>query len=156
MGNTMAGGIFFTEQKYKIIRNLAWDILIDSRASSLPVDLNKVRFLYKTTDANPQATYYKEALAISTSILKIFGFRGSEKAEYLTVRILAPIIVLDALNVSSPADISSITMLPFKLAKQRYKRLEEVRKRGTIGIARQERMLLQQFNNWIRVNRKQL
>ena len=142
------------EQEYKLIRNLSWDVLIDSKASCLPVNLAAITSLYKLNNPETSLPFYTKASQISSAILQTYGLYGNEKVEYFTVRVLAPITVLDALNTTSPMDVAHFTGLPMNLAIQRFNRLQTVRKRGTIGITRQERIVLEQFQHWISLNYK--
>ena len=142
------------EQEYKLIRNLAWDVLIDSKASCLPVNLAAIASLYKLNNPETSLPLYTKASQISSAILQTYGLYGNEKVEYFSVRVLAPITVLDALNTTSPMDVAHFTGLPMNLAIQRFNRLQTVRKRGTIGMTRQERIVLEQFQHWISLNYK--
>lgn len=114
----------------------------------MPVDLRAIAALYGVRYDNSESLYHA-AFQISSSILALFGLFGEDKAQYFAVRILAPIIVLDAINVTSPADVSELTGLPIKIADQRFNRLQELKKRGTIGLSGQERAVLSQFRHWI-------
>ena len=142
------------EQEYKLIRNLAWDVLIDSKAARLPINLAAIASLYKLNSPEEKLSFYVKAFQISSAILQTFGLYGNEKIEYFTVRILAPITVLNALNITSPVEVAHFTGLTMNLAIQRFNRLQTVRRRGTIGMTRQERVVLEQFQHWISLNYK--
>lgn len=90
------------EQEYRLIRNLAWDVLIDSKTARLPINLAAIASLYKLNSPEEKLSFYVKAFQISSAILQTFGLYGNEKIEYFTVRILAPITVLNALNITSP------------------------------------------------------
>ena len=84
-----------TKQEYQHIRNLAWDLLIDSNTSSLPVNILAIANIYglgRLVDNNK--SLYENTLSISDGILKVFGL-NTELSMYLAVRILAPMIVLN-------------------------------------------------------------
>lgn len=142
------------EQEYKLIRNLAWDVLIDSKAARLPINLAAIASLYKLNSPEEKLSFYVKAFQISSAILQTFGLHGNEKIEYFTVRILAPITVLNALNITSPVEVTHFTGLPMNLAIRRFNRLQTVRKRGTIGMTKQERVVLERFQHWISLNYK--
>ena len=138
-----------TKQEYQYIRNLAWDLLIDSNASSLPVNILSVATIYglgQLVDNNK--SLYENALSVSDGILKVFGL-NTKISLYLAVRILAPIIVLNELNVKSAKEISDLTKLPIDIATQRYERLLMLQKRNAFGVSRLENMVLSQFKEWI-------
>lgn len=141
--------IFLNEHEYKIIRNLAWDILIDSGVSRLPVDIAAIARVYQITSYDTNRGLFYSALQVSSSALTVFGLSGEDNASYLAVRILAPIVVLDAVHVMSPKDVSVLTGLPMEVAAKRFHRLQELQKRGTIGMSRLERLVLSRFQPWV-------
>ena len=82
------------EQEYKHIRNLAWDLLIDANISQLPVDISAIANLYNLQHLiDNSKSLYENTLSVSEGILKIFGMTNPDFTRYLTVRILAPMIV---------------------------------------------------------------
>lgn len=72
------------EQEYKLIRNLAWDVLIDSKAARLPINLAAIASLYKLNSPEEKLSFYVKAFQISSAILQTFGLYGNEKIEYLS------------------------------------------------------------------------
>ena len=138
-----------TKQEYQHIRNLAWDLLIDSNTSSLPVNILAIANIYgleRLVDNNK--SLYENTLSISDGILKVFGL-NTELSMYLAVRILAPMIVLNELNVKSAKEISDLSGLPFDIATQRYDRLLMLQKRNAFEVSRLESIVLSQFKEWI-------
>ena len=91
---------------------------------------------------------YENALSISDGILKVFGL-NTELSVYLAVRILAPMIVLNNLNVKSAKEISDLSELPIDIATQRYYRLLMLQKQNAFGVFRLENIVLSQFKEWI-------
>ena len=138
-----------TKQEYQHIRNLAWDLLIDSNTSSLPVNILAIANIYGLgwlVDNNK--SLYENALSISDGILKVFGL-NTELSMCLAVRILAPMIVLNKLNVKSAKEISDLSGLPIDIAAQRYDRLLMLQKQNAFGVFRLENIVLSQFKEWI-------
>lgn len=138
-----------TKQEYQHIRNLAWDLLIDSNTSSLPVNILEIANIYglgQLVDNNK--SLYENTLSISDGILKVFGL-NTKLSMYLAVRILAPMIVLNELNVKSAKEISDLTKLPIDIATQRYDRLLMLQKQNDFGVSRLENIVLSQFKEWI-------
>lgn len=139
-----------TEQEYKHIRNLAWDLLIDANISQLPVDINAIATLYDLQHLiDNSKSLYDNTLSVSEGILKIFGMTNPEFARYLTVRILTPMIIFKELDVKSAEEISSLSGLPIDLANQRFKRFEMLLSRNAFQTSRLETIVLSQFREWI-------
>lgn len=139
-----------TEQEYKHIRNLAWDLLIDANISQLPVDINAIATLYDLQHLiDNSKSLYDNTLSVSEGILKIFGMTNPEFARYLTVRILTPMIIFKELDVKSAEEMSSLSGLPIDLANQRFKRFEMLLSRNAFQTSRLETIVLSQFREWI-------
>ena len=139
-----------TKQEYKFIRNLAWDLLIDSNTSSLPVNITAIAKLYKLEHIlSSNKSLYENTLSVSDNILKLFGFNNKNYSKYLAIRILSPIIVFKELNIKSAKEISSISGLPIDIATQRYNRLLMLKKRNSFEVSRLESIVLSQFKEWI-------
>ena len=139
-----------TKQEYKHIRNLAWDLLIDANISRLPVDINAIATLYDLQHLiDDSKTLYSNTLSVSEGILKIFGMANPEFARYLSVRILAPMIVFKELNIKSAKEMSNFSGLPLNLANQRFKRFEMLLSRNAFETSRLETIVLSQFRQWI-------
>lgn len=139
-----------TKQEYKFIRNLAWDLLIDSNTSSLPVNITAIAKLYKLEHIlSSNKSLYENTLSVSDNILKLFGFNNKNYSKYLAIRILSPIIVFKELNIKSAKEISSISGLPIDIATQRYNRLLMLKKRNSFEVSRLETIVLSQFKEWI-------
>lgn len=139
-----------TEQEYKHIRNLAWDLLIDANISRLPVDINAIATLYDLQHLiDNSKSLYDNTLSVSEGILKIFGMTNPEFARYLTIRILTPMIIFKELDVKSAEEMSSLSGLPIDLANQRFKRFEMLLSRNAFQTSRLEAIVLSQFREWI-------
>lgn len=139
------------EQEYKHIRNLAWDLLIDANISQLPVDINAIATLYNLQPLiDNSKSLYENTLSVAEGILKIFGMTNPKFARYLTVRILAPMIVFKELGVKSAEELGRLSGLPANLANQRFKRLEMLLSRNTFQNSRLESNVLSQFSQWIK------
>jgi hypothetical protein len=138
------------EQEYKIIRNLAWDLLIDANISQLPVDINAVAKLYDLQHLIDNAkSLYENTLSVSEGILRLFGMYNAEFTKYLTIRILAPMIVFKELSITSAEELCRLSGLPQNVATQRFNRFEELLKRNAFQTSRLETIVLSQFREWI-------
>lgn len=134
-----------TRQEYVHIRNLAWDLLIDAKISELPVDISRIAGLYNI-EYNHDADFYDKALEVSKEILSIFGYKTEpEYVEALTVRLLAPSIVLNQIDVKSAGDISEKTGLPIDIAQSRFERYKVLVERNKFGLSKMEMRVLNQF-----------
>lgn len=139
-----------TEQEYKHIRNLAWDLLIDANISALPVDINPIAKLYHAQSLiKASNSLYDNALLVSSHILSILGYNNVELSRYLAVRILSPMIILKALNVESAEDVAKFTKLPINIAKQRFDRFQMLLKRNAFETSKLETKVLNQFKDWL-------
>lgn len=138
------------EQEYKHIRNLAWDLLIDANISQLPVDINAIAALYDLLHlVDNRLSLYDNTLFVAEGILKIFGLTNPKFTRYLTVRILAPMIVFKELGVNSAEEMSNLSGLPIDLAKQRFERFEMLLVRNAFETSRLETIVLSQFREWL-------
>ena len=139
------------KQEYKHIRNLSWDLLIDAHISCLPVDITKIAQLYNFDSIlNASKNRYENALILSKNVLNYYGYNSNPcSVKLLTTRILAPMIVLKAINITSAYDISKVTELPIEISKQRYKRYEMLLKRNAFCTSNLEVKVLSQFQTWI-------
>lgn len=125
-----------TKQEYVHIRNLAWDLLIDAKISELPVDISRIAVLYNI-EYNHDADFYDKALEVSKEILSVFGYKTEpEYVEALTVRLLAPAIVLKQIDVKSAGDISEKTGLPIDIAQIRFERYKVLVERNKFGLSK--------------------
>lgn len=139
-----------TEQEYKHIRNLAWSILIEIGANSLPVQLDTITNIYQIS-VNVD-NYYNKAIQISSCLLYIFGL-NKDLSEMLAIRLLSPMVVLKEIGVRSGKDIAKLTGLPILVANKRYERLQMLVKRNAFCTSRLEQIVLKQFEPWIIANR---
>ncbi len=138
------------EQEYKHIRNLAWDLLIDANISQLPVDIDAIAALYDLQHLiDNQKSLYDNTLFVAEGILKIFGLTNPKLTRYLTVRILAPMIVFKELGINSAEEISNLSGLPADLAKQRFERFKMLLVRNAFETSRLETIVLSQFREWL-------
>ena len=135
------------KQEYQHIRNLAWDLLIDSQIKSLPVDISKIAKLYNI-NYNKTSNTFNDALTISYKILEIFGYNAN-LAKHLTVRILCPMIVIKKLDIKTENELSIITELPIDISRQRFDRYKMLLKRNAFETSDLESKLLLQFKDWI-------
>lgn len=139
-----------TNQEYKFIRNLAWDLLIDSNATSLPINIQAIAKLYDLEHLiDNNTSLYENALLISDNILNIFGLNRKDFSKYLTVRILAPMIVFKELKIKSSQELSNLSGLPIDIASQRYDRFIMLQRRNSFELSRLESIVLSQFKEWI-------
>lgn len=138
------------EQEYKLIRNLAWDLIIDAGIKSLPVDIKAIAKLYDLeTLISEERTVYENTLIVTSEILKLFGLNNADFPKYLTVRILAPMIVLKELCIESAESLSDVTGLPIDVANYRLKRLKMLVERDAFETSNLESIVLSQFKDWI-------
>ena len=143
------------KQEYKLIRNLAWDLLIDANISQLPVDISAIAALYNLQHmVDSSKSLYDNTLFTSEYILKIFGITDPEFKKYLAVRILSPMIVLKELNIKSAEEMSDLSGIPINLAQQRFERLKILLKRNTFETSHLETIVLSQFHDWLNKNRQ--
>lgn len=139
-----------TKDEYIHIRNLAWDILIEANITSLPVNISKIDKLYQLSCSKNHASRYDYALAVSNQILTLYGYNAHyDNSKSLAVRILAPMIVLEHIRISSYKELMHYTDLPESLAIQRFDRLIILRKRGKFETSHLETQVLSQFKHWI-------
>lgn len=138
-------------QEYLFIRNISWDLLIDARIDRLPVDINRIASVYKVNDLITEgAPLYNNAMVVSKYVLDRFGINSNQdNCRHLSVRILAPAVVLKELKVSSVDDIIKFTMLPEALAQQRFARLQELISRDKFEMSNMEAKVIKQFRPWI-------
>lgn len=138
-----------TEQEYKLIRSLAWDVLIDAGISELPVNIKAVASVYGAESVvDDSAAVYDNAVKVSEYILSVFGLDALTLTEAFAVRLLAPMIVLKKLSVRSAAEVSRLTGLPPVLAEKRFERLMLLEKRNAFGISKLENTVWLQFEKW--------
>lgn len=138
-----------TEQEYKLIRSLAWDVLIDAGISELPVNIKAVASVYGAESVvDDSAAVYDNAVKVSEYILSVFGLDARTLTEAFAVRLLAPMIVLKKLSVRSAAEVSRLTGLPPVLAEKRFERLMLLEKRNAFGISKLENTVWLQFEKW--------
>lgn len=139
-----------TKQEYIHIRNLAWDLLIDAKISSLPVNVDRIETIHSLPHRTNCATRYDRMLIAADQILAIYGLNNRpDNAKHLAVRILAPMIVMERIGISSYDELMYYTDLPVHLARQRFNRLIELRQRGKFEASYLETQVLKQFSNWI-------
>lgn len=139
-----------TNQEYKFIRNLAWDLLIDSNATSLPINIQAIAKLYDLEHLiDNNKSLYENTLLISDNILNIFGLNRKDFSKYLAVRILTPMIIFKELNIKSSQELSDLSGLPMDIASQRYDRFIMLQRRNSFELSRLESIVLSQFKEWI-------
>ena len=200
---------------YAKSRDLAWKILINSGASSLPIDVTAIckkerisLFTYKQAEelikdlGLDESIEDNDAFSINSmifyddtkprerqrfSIAHELGhiFLHSESSGKATVynrepspndnpleteanifasRLLAPLCVLQFLNLNSIKEISELCVISFSAAKLRFARLCEIRRRnserrksknhGTFLISKLERELVENFKDFIEKNKR--
>ncbi len=139
-----------TKQEYVHIRNLAWDLLIDAKISSLPVNVDRIEAVYSLPHRTDCATRYDRMLIAADQILTIYGLNNKpDNAKHLAVRVLAPMIVMEHIDINSYDELMYYTDLPVHLARQRFNRLIELRQRGKFEASYLETQVLKQFSIWI-------
>lgn len=151
MGNTIHEVIFLTQQEYQHIKNLSWDLLVDAKISSLPVDIRKIAALYGLEKKmNHNVSRYENALLLANGILKIFGYNtDQDSVECLAIRILAPLMVLKELGVTTPAELSRLTDLPIDISQRRFSRYLSILERSVFGSSQLEQLMIKNFKQWI-------
>lgn len=139
------------KQEYIHIRNLSWDLLLDAGISKLPTDILAIAKLYDLQEEICSHTdLYQNALRISDRILQLFGYNNSKECvKALAVRLLAPSIVLKAIDIQSPYALGSVSGLPIHVATQRYQRYLTLVKRDRFGSHDLETRVLSRFEPWI-------
>lgn len=143
-----------TKQEYIHIRNLAWDLLIDAKIYSLPVNMDRIETVYSLPHRTDCATRYERMLIAADRILDIYGLNNHpDNAKHLAIRVLAPMIVMEHIGISSCDELMYYTDLPYYLAKQRFDRLIVLRQRGKFESSYLETQVLKQFSNWINLIR---
>lgn len=139
-----------TKQEYVHIRNLAWDLLIYAKISSLPVNVDRIEAVYSLPHRTDCSTRYDRMLIAADQILTIYGLNNKpDNAKHLVVRVLAPMIVMERIGISSYDELMYYTDLPVHLARQRFNRLIELRQRGKFEASYLETQVLKQFSSWI-------
>lgn len=105
------------KSEYSIIRELAWDILIDVKANTLPIKITPIATLYKCkSNLNYSDTRYNNTLIISIHILNLFGIQTTQtNINALANRLLCPMCVLKECNVNSPYILSQICDVPLNI-----------------------------------------
>lgn len=166
--------------RYFHLRNLAWQILIDSKADSLPIDLNKIlqylnitalpydfkseirgthkklpagkQVIYYTITADEQQARFTIAHEIGHILLKHYNLKNSieKEANSFAARLLMPLGVLNAIGITKAEDIASVCNVSLESAEWRAKRMQEVVKRNKYGASDLERQLIQQFAIYIK------
>lgn len=136
---------------YAHIRNLSWDLLANAHMTSLPIDIRKIADLHKLSYLiKENNSLYKNTYIVSKAILKIFGYSSRHAVcDTLAVRLMAPLIVLRDCDVDSPAEVAKMTLLPDKLAKQRYERLLCAKEVGLFELSSQERVIRVIFSDYV-------
>jgi len=139
------------KQEYKHIRNLAWDLLINAKISKLPVDIVAVANVYGFQSVlDNSKSRYENMLNISRCVLDLFGYNSDfDFVKYLTIRVLAPVVVFKALDIKSVDEVCKYTDLPPELASQRFDRYKMLIQRDMFCTSNLEVKVLKQFSAWI-------
>ncbi len=137
-----------TKQEYEHMRNLAWLILINAKITELPIDETKLAsVLFEKVDIDADKSRFENVLEISKHILKMYGYDTRyELCHALTVRLMAPMIVLKELNIKTKKELQNITDLPEKEAEKRFERYEMLLKRNKFETSNFESKVLRQFS----------
>lgn len=138
-----------TKQEYEHTRNLAWLILINAKITELPIDETKLAsVLFEKINIDADKSRFENVLEISKHILEIYGYDTRyELCHALTVRLMAPMIVLKELNIKTKKELQDITDLPEKEAEKRFKRYELLLKRNKFETSNFESKVLKQFKD---------
>lgn len=137
---------------YMFIRQLAWTVLIDSKIDKLPVELNKIvnYFDIDTRLSFLPLNHWSKCRMLSKTLLRKFGLECSvENAKLLSVRILAPAVILYECNVKSAKEISEITKLPEQEAAKRFDRLNLLKKREKFYTSEDETTISNNFRDFV-------
>lgn len=150
-GNTSRGVIFLNRQECEHINYLALDILIDSKADKLPINIAQIVAHYRldyTIDLSKSR--FENAVAISSLILQKYGYdHDLFYSEYLAVKILSPLVVFKELDISIFEEFYVLSDLPPFIASLRFEHYENLRRHNDIGKYNIEKRILNRFNNWI-------
>ncbi len=140
-----------TKQEYITIRELAWNILLNSNASKLPIDITPIAKLYNLQDVlNYSNTRYNNATIVTKKILVIYGLPDTKEfVNALCIRLLAPLCILKECNIITPQEISKYCDIPLNVAEQRTARLQVVIKRNKFFISNLEKKVFDNFSEFI-------
>lgn len=140
-----------TKQELRHIKILSLDLLIEARISRLPVDLNAIAALYGLGHLIDRSKpRYYNAVNLSKQLLATFGYRSTlRNARHLGVRILAPMVILIALNIQSAEEISKLADLPYLPAEFRYNCYRDLISKRNIVATNMERKVLALFKKWL-------
>lgn len=166
------------KEDYKKIRNLAWEVLIDQEVSKLPIDIiglcnnmgikvytftgdfdgyttkkdgHNVIF-YNSDIKSPGRVRFTIAHELGHILLEQFNITYDEKekeANMFAIRLLAPVGVLNELNVQHAIEISLICDISLSASRKRLARLKMLRERDMFKTSKLERQVLRNFKEFI-------
>lgn len=132
------------------IRDIAWDVLIETNTTELPVKITPLANLYQFSGINYSKTRYENSLNISKEILKFYGIKDTEECMLsLTRRLLAPLCVLKKCKMYEPKEISKACDIPIDIAVQRANRLQKLLNANTFYYSELEQKVFNNFKNFI-------
>lgn len=134
------------KRMYQHIRYLANNLLNKSNADHLPVKVTPIAKLYGVTeDMNYALTRYENMQLVSEAILRIFGYPSEQSmTALLSNRILAPPIILRAIDVATVDETMNVCDIPGKIARACFDTL-----RGSYPASHIEQIILARFRPWI-------
>lgn len=163
-------------EDYKTARDASWQCLIDCKVTELPVKPVQIADHYgiecRLTDAfladgesgklirrpsgkvqiivNPNDTDQRKRFTIMHEIGHYLLGESEYQAERFAASVLMPACVLWALNVQSPQTIAEVCNVSQAAAQRRFRRLQELRTRGKFLTHPLEKLVFDQFQDFIR------
>lgn len=139
------------KEEYSAIRELAWDILLKSNTTSLPVRITPIAKLYgykNVIDYN--MSRIDNTYTLSRLILKNHKITANPLTiKTLAIRILCPMCVLYECNITNPKKISEICDIPENMALERANRLQTLIQRNKFYSSDIEYLVYMKFENFI-------
>lgn len=123
--------------------------MISAKIIELPINEDKLASaLSEKIDIGTNKSRFENVLEISKHVLKMYGYDTRyELCHALTVRLMAPMIVLKELNIKTEEELQDITDLPKEEAVKRFERYLMLLKRGKFETFNFESKILRQFKN---------
>lgn len=144
------------KEEYSAIRELAWDILLKSNTSCLPVKITPIAKIYgykNIIDYNMSRidnTYMLSRLILTNH--KITANALTIKT--LAIRILCPMCILYECNITNSKKISEICDIPENIALERANRLQILIKRNKFYSSDIEYLVYMKFEKFIEEYKK--
>ncbi|MEF9984524.1 MAG: hypothetical protein RR710_08290 [Oscillospiraceae bacterium] len=113
---------------FQQLQLLAWQLLINSKSSELPIRITPIAKLYNVDDSiNYNLSRWQNSKIISEKILNLYGLNYSEDAAHqLAVRILCPMCIIKECNIHHPEELVLLCDIPYDEAVKRLRRFEKL------------------------------